>query len=1064
MTLFPLRSTHTEPRAGRGADGVVVTRQTERLHFWNLGAPLLGFALAVSIFLMVRPGNAQLSALAQLVAALAGTGLCALSLLRLSRNQYAARVACEPGDTLAPETPLPAPTKEARPFSHWRERWPWWLIGASLGCFGVGQAIVLSGQIALLADGSHAGSLVSDGEAPMLSERLWWTLQYPLLWAGLLLLTWPDDILFSLRSREDQSNLARVVTDRLIVVLAVLLLFWTWLQNRFDGLEHMDIARSLVAYYPLADMGHVFCALILISAARRRLASATLSILLAALAVLIVTDSVYTYQMLHGLYRMGTPLDAGWVWAFLLLGIAAFNHAEHAVARETMPSTSLSIAPLASNAMAVARRMVGHETLPRGSRRYLSIWMPYVMALGACSVLIGHEIAHGSSALQGVLPIVALMLAVVARQMLTIADNMALTERLGAANADLARLNGDLEAANIDLEGVNQDLERNVNERTRHLATLHGITSTLNSSLDKNTILRLSLNRTMEAVQADAGGIWLRGECRTPTVAEEEDNTRSAQSPNTQPQSTLDSSSRWNEWASECLQGLGDDPALHVALRERTILAALAQRAPRLESWPEAAREAHRRLPDDKGLILVPIRWQGVMLGALGLMKKEGAFGYDDHALVESVALEAGTALQNARLYQDASHRADRDSITELFNHRAMQEHLQTCVANARQRQSTFAVVMMDLNNFKFFNDVYGHLVGDDVLRTVARCLAEASRTTDFAGRYGGDEFIAILPDSDAEGAREMCCRIAQAMDGRHFEAGGAFIPIGMSFGWAVYPEDGETSLELTTHADADLYENKRRNGANLKMPHGDVGLHAHVRGVETRRLKDRSMGGSFGVLDALVTAIDNKDHYTRHHSEEVTHLALLMAEELGYEPDLLGAVRISGLLHDVGKIAVPDAILRHPGRLGPEESEIMKQHPVFGALIVKDVAHQEVVVVGVRHHHERWDGRGYPDGLAATVIPWMGRLLAVPDCYSAMTTDRPYRKALSPESALQEIERSSRTQFDPDFAAIFVRVMRRELEKSGHSLGASSPPLDLLTHALPTTINSHPRAPVDAG
>ena len=141
-------------------------------------------------------------------------------------------------------------------------------------------------------------------------------------------------------------------------------------------------------------------------------------------------------------------------------------------------------------------------------------------------------------------------------------------------------------------------------------------------------------------------------------------------------------------------------------------------------------------------------------------------------------------------------------------------------------------------------------------------------------------------------------------------------------------------------------------------------------------------------------------------------------------------ALRISGLLHDVGKIAVPDVLLRHPGRLGEEEARIMQQHPSFGALIIKDLPHLEQVLEGVRSHHERWDGQGYPDGLAGESIPLMGRMLAVADCYSAMTTDRPYRKGRTHEEALDEIETLAGIQFDPQIAPHFVRLMRRGSSK----------------------------------
>jgi putative nucleotidyltransferase with HDIG domain len=204
----------------------------------------------------------------------------------------------------------------------------------------------------------------------------------------------------------------------------------------------------------------------------------------------------------------------------------------------------------------------------------------------------------------------------------------------------------------------------------------------------------------------------------------------------------------------------------------------------------------------------------------------------------------------------------------------------------------------------------------------------------------------------------------------------------------------------------------------------------------ELRQLKEVGVGGSFGVLDALVTAIDNKDHYTRRHSEDVTHWASLMVRELGYSTETQRAVRICGLLHDVGKIAVPDAILRKPGRLNDDEFQIMQQHPVFGALIVKDVPNLNEVLGGIRHHHERYDGKGYPDRLVAEDIPMMGRLLAVPDCFSAMTTDRPYRKALTWSEALTEIERGKGTQFDPVMVDAFLEVIARIVaDSSNHSL-----------------------------
>jgi len=328
-------------------------------------------------------------------------------------------------------------------------------------------------------------------------------------------------------------------------------------------------------------------------------------------------------------------------------------------------------------------------------------------------------------------------------------------------------------------------------------------------------------------------------------------------------------------------------------------------------------------------------------------------------------------------------------------------------------------VVMMDLNNFKFFNDTYGHPEGDRVLRTVARCLREACRGGDIIGRFGGDEFIALLLDTDAEGTLHACQRIAERVQEEGYQQRGDArrIPITLSFGAALFPQDGATALDLLTAADSHLYEAKRGGGAiNIKKQGSDE--------EELRKLKEAGTGGSFGVLDALVTAIDNKDHYTRRHSEDVTHWASLMARQLNFSAETHRAVRVAGLLHDVGKIAVPDSILRKPGRLGDDEFQIMQQHPVFGALIVKDVPNLPEVLGGIRHHHERVDGKGYPDKLRGEDIPLLGRLLAVPDCFSAMTTDRPYRKALTWVEAMDEIEKGKGTQFDPVMADAFLEVI----------------------------------------
>lgn len=819
-------------------------------------------------------------------------------------------------------------------------------------------------------------------------------IQQPLMWFALWSLAW----LHVTRDGRIFDSL-RIITDTTIVVLSALILYWASFIEPGINLPWSSASRFLWFYYPLADIVSLFGVVLLLLAARGRflLTRAAILIFLSA-ACFIATRVTVLLVLIRGPQNDALEqviMNVGWVWACLLMGAAAYAHSAVNV-------TSGPQRARANNDEVVEYSIDTIGEIGKTSRleqrwqRFFVIWLPYIAALLTAGILLWGEVSNGrSEVLQRMLPTLSLLMVIVLRQMLTLWDNTRLAERLSKAK--------------LSLEVVNSDLEKNVQERTQHLSTLHGITSTLNTSLDRRTVLRVALERTIKATGADSGGIWLR-------VAEGE--------------SLLDADStnetRRTYWELAHSYGLSDNGVLEKMLRDLAIAAAEEQNTSiaLLPSTRQALQYGYS--PGPNNIVLVPIRWGGALLGTFGLLRQSGSFTYEDRALVESVALEAGTALQNARLYQEARYRADRDSVTGLLNHRAIQERLNSELKRAQHNNVELAVVMMDLNNFKFFNDTYGHPVGDEVLRTVSVHLNEVCRDNDIVGRYGGDEFIALLLQTDAAGAQDFARSVAARLDEQHFQADtGARIPIEMAFGWAVYPHDAGNPLELLTAADTHLYEYKNMS----ELSRTPSRLRAGEQGrIEVRKLKDRAAGGSFGVLDALVTAIDNKDHYTRRHSEEVTHYSLLIAKELGYSEEALRAVRISALLHDVGKIAVPDEILRLPGQLGPEEWAIMKQHPVFGAMIVKDLPHLDEVLDGVRHHHERWDGRGYPDGLAQSDIPMMGRLLAVGDCFSAMTTNRPYRKAFEPEEALLEIERGIGIQFDPVVAQTFIKVMRREL------------------------------------
>ncbi len=320
------------------------------------------------------------------------------------------------------------------------------------------------------------------------------------------------------------------------------------------------------------------------------------------------------------------------------------------------------------------------------------------------------------------------------------------------------------------------------------------------------------------------------------------------------------------------------------------------------------------------------------------------------------------------------------------------------------------------MDNFRLFNETYGHPVGDLALRTVASALCEECPAPEGVGRYGADEFLVILPNMLPEGARALGVRLRERLEreGYHPAGDARTVPFSVCCGVATFPDNSLSRHELLTLAESSLSVGKRSEGGIAEAS-------------ETRTTRDTlPLDESFGVLDALVASVDNKDRYTRRHSEDVTEYALWIADEMGLSEETMRVVRIGGLLHDVGKIGVPDDILRKPGRLTDDEYDAIKQHPATGALIVGAISGMEMILDAVRSHHERWDGGGYPDRLSGEAIPLLGRIMAVADAFSAITTERPYRKGAPWSTALREISACIGTQFDPEVAQAFLRAAHR--------------------------------------
>ena len=296
------------------------------------------------------------------------------------------------------------------------------------------------------------------------------------------------------------------------------------------------------------------------------------------------------------------------------------------------------------------------------------------------------------------------------------------------------------------------------------------------------------------------------------------------------------------------------------------------------------------------------------------------------------------------------------------------------------------------------------------MLRQVAAVLQAACRAGDTLARFGGDEFALLLPEIEAgTSAAAVASLLAAGLGDVSYQPPGYgnAIPVSLSLGVALFPSEAPTRLDVMRIADERLLRAKTGAFTDAEAQ--------RVRGVMRHAVE------GFSMLDALVSAVDNKDRYTRRHSEDVMTYSLQIARALGFSDSDQQTIAAAALLHDLGKIGVPDHILRKPGKLTEEEFEAVKMHPSIGAVIVAAVPGLEETIDAVRYHHERWDGGGYPEGKSGAATPLMARLMAVADAYSAMTTDRPYRKGMSPAEAKRILAQGAGVQWDPDCVQAFL-------------------------------------------
>ncbi len=382
-------------------------------------------------------------------------------------------------------------------------------------------------------------------------------------------------------------------------------------------------------------------------------------------------------------------------------------------------------------------------------------------------------------------------------------------------------------------------------------------------------------------------------------------------------------------------------------------------------------------------------------------------------------------------LYQRSTYRALRamklaltDPLTGLGNHRHFHDRLERELVEAERKGCSFSLCLIDVDDFKRVNDLFGHPAGDRVLSRLATTLRQNGE----AFRLGGDEFALLLPQYDEAQAVSTADTILDRIAHLGLEHIGS---VTVSAGVATFPRQAPDRGELIRLADSALYWAKENGKNRVHVYRPDV-----VELAELRRLAtgpDRA--ARFRAAASLAKAVDLRDTYTGSHSARVAELAARVASRLGLDQEQIGLARLAGSLHDLGKLAIPEEILRKPGPLTGPERLVLERHPQIGFRMLDSLG-IEPVAEWILHHHERWDGTGYPDRLPGSEIPLGARIIFVVDAYDAMTSDRVYRGRLSQEDALAELERCAGTQFDP--AVVMALADELELAEANEPMPAA--------------------------
>ncbi|HJG95817.1 MAG TPA: diguanylate cyclase [Romboutsia timonensis] len=366
---------------------------------------------------------------------------------------------------------------------------------------------------------------------------------------------------------------------------------------------------------------------------------------------------------------------------------------------------------------------------------------------------------------------------------------------------------------------------------------------------------------------------------------------------------------------------------------------------------------------------------------------------------------------------------ANVDELTGLYNHRYFQEFLQKSIDEADKKKQEVSLLFMDIDYFKNFNDINGHQAGDLLLKEISQILKYCIRDTDAVARYGGEEFAVILPNTTEKNALKIGERIRSSIQSTYFK-GQENQPdknITISIGVSSYPKRAISKHQLINTADDALYRAKSFNRNRVELYHSVLDELSENRDINIDTVKS---------LKYFINMINIKDRYTYGHTERVVIYSKYFGEYINLTEEEKIKLQVSAYLHDIGKLEIPEEVLNKKEKLTQSERQMFINHPQVGVDLIKNIEQLSEFKLIIKHHHERYDGNGYPSGLKGLDIPYLSRILTIVDSFDAMTSNRTYNKVKTKEEAIKELRDHAGEQFDPDLVEKFINMLEKYKDK----------------------------------